>query len=144
MRRNRNHCFTRDKARNPISSRRDGVSPPCLKTRKLKTERQHVLSTRVKSCSCKISPCVQGPAHGTKSTLQFPDYQRENSSFQSKALFLPTDNPCHSIGSAPKLLLWFFSVINLETPCWAQAATAAPHGLLLTSQTSAGCRHLPS
>lgn len=53
MRLNQNHCFTRDKARKPISSRRDCVSPPCLKTCKPKTECQYVLSTRVKSCSCK-------------------------------------------------------------------------------------------
>lgn len=44
-----NHCFTRDKGRNPISSRRDRAPPPCLETRKPKTERQRVLSTRCKA-----------------------------------------------------------------------------------------------
>lgn len=38
----------------------------------------------------------------------------------------------------------FFLFLNLKTPCWPQAVTSALYGLLLKSQTSAGCRQLPS
>lgn len=140
MRLDQHHCFTTETARSSVSSRSDCVSPPCLKTRKAKTECQHVLSTRVKSYSYQTFLCLQGAADGTKSTLQFSDYQRENSFFQSQARFLPADKLLPFKWVLSKTIAVF--PIHLKASCWPQAASSALHRLLFSSQTSASFAEL--